>query len=114
LVSQKLWATSPLIINYFSENLLIMNDMIDDEQTPIDGEVPTSGVPSREDGEILESEDEVDADAIRNARTIITISFDNRDPPRVAPARLAFSFPDARDNLDPEEDPKPRAIRPLN
>jgi hypothetical protein len=91
-----------------------MNDMIDDEHTPFDGEVPTLGVPSREDGEISESEDEVDADDIRNARTVITTDLDNREPPRAAPARLTFSLPDARGNLDPEEDPKPRATRPLD
>ncbi len=29
-------------------------------------------------------------------------------------ARLTFSLPEARDNLNPEEDPKPRAIWPLD
>jgi hypothetical protein len=91
-----------------------MNDMIDDEQILFDGEVPTLGVPSRENGEISESEDEVGADDIRNARTVITTSFDNRDPPRAAPARLTFSLPDVRDKLDLEEVPKPRATRPLD
>ena len=69
---------------------------------------------SREEGEIFESEDEIDADANRNARTVITTELDNRDPPRVVPARLTFSLPVARGNLDPEEDPKPRATRPLD
>ena len=91
-----------------------MNDVIDDELTPFDGEVLTLGVPSRKDGEISESEDEVDADAIRNARIVITTSFDSRDHPRAAPARLTFSLPDARDEIDPEEDPKPRATRHLD
>ena len=61
-----------------------MNDVIVDEQTPFDGEVPTLDVPSREDGEISESEDEVDADA---------------------------SLPDARDNLGPEETLSP--VQPI-
>ncbi len=91
-----------------------MSDVIDDEQTPFDGGVPTLRVPSREDGEISESEDEVDADTIRNARTIIPTSCENRAPTRGAPARLTFSLPDVRDNMDPEEDSKPRATRPLD
>jgi hypothetical protein len=90
-----------------------MNDVIDDDQTPYDGEFPTLGVPSREDGDVSKSEDEVDADAISTLRIVITTSFDNLEPPRAAPARLNFSLPDARDNLDPEEEPKPRATGPL-
>ncbi len=78
-----------------------MNDLIDDEQTPFDGEVRTLGVSSREHGEISESEDEIDADAICNARTVRTTSLYNRDPPRDAPDRLTFSLPDARGNLEP-------------
>jgi len=76
-----------------------MNDLIDDEQTLFDGEVTTLGVSSSEDGEISESEDEIDADAIRNARTVITTSLHNRDPPRAAPDRLTFSLSDVRGNL---------------
>jgi hypothetical protein len=92
-----------------------MNDLIEDEQTPFDGGgYPIPDVSSREDGEISESEDELEADTIRNARTVITTNLDDRDPPRAAPARLTSSLPETRGNLNPEEDPKPLATRPLD
>ncbi len=87
LVSRKLWPTSLVIINFFSEHLEIVNDLIEDEQNSFDGRVPTLDVSNRDDGEISESEDELDADAIRNASTAIATDLDNRDPPRAAPAR---------------------------
>ena len=89
-----------------------MNDLIEDEQTPLDGGgVPLPDASTREEGEISESEDELDANDIRNARTMITTDLDNREPPRVAPARLTFSLPEPLGN---EEDPNPRATRPLD
>ena len=92
-----------------------MNDLIEDDQTLFDGGgVPILDVSSREDGEISESEYELDVDAIRNARTVITTDLNNRDPPHAAPARLTFSLPEARSNLNPEEEPKPRSARPLD
>ena len=88
-----------------------MNDLTESEQTPFDdGGIPLPDASSQEDGEISENEDELDADFIRNAGAMITIDLD-RDPPRTAPNNLTFSLPEARDNLNPAEDPRPRAIR---
>ena len=93
-----------------------MNDSIEDEQTPLDGgDVPLPDASSREDGdEISENDDELYANDIRNARTVITTDLDNREHPRAAPARLTFSFPKSLGNLSPEEYPKPRATRPFD
>ena len=92
-----------------------MNDFIEHEQTPLDnGGVPLPDAPTREEGEILESEDELDANDIRNARTVITSHLDSRKPPRAAPARLTFSLPEPLGNLSHEEDPEPRATRSLD
>ena len=69
---------------------------------------------SREDGEISENDDELDANGIRNARIVITTDLDNREPPRAAPASLIFSLPEPLGSLSPEEYPKPCATRPLD
>ena len=92
-----------------------MNDLIRDEQTPLDGgDVSLPNALTREEGEISESEDELDANDIRNARTMITTDLDIREPLRVVPARLTFILPEPLGNLSPEEDPKPRATRSLD
>ena len=70
-----------------------MSSVIEDENTPFEG----GGVPipvlatSREDGEISEEEDDINADFIRNATTVITTA---ADPPRAAPTRLTFGLPE--------------------
>ena len=92
-----------------------MNDSIEDEQTPLDGGgVPLPDASSWEDGDISENDDELDANVIRNARTVITTDLDNRESPRAAPARLTFGLPEPLGNLSPEKYPKPRANRPLD
>jgi len=91
-----------------------MNDLIESDQTPLDGGgSPLPDASTREEGEISESDEELDADFIRNAHTMITTELD-REPPRVAPARLTFILPEARVSIEPEEDPRPRATRPLD
>ena len=91
-----------------------MNDLIDDEQTPLDGGgVPLPNSSTREEGEISESDEELDADFIRNAHTLITADLD-REPPCATPARLTFSLPEARVSVEPEEGPRPRVTRPLD
>ena len=77
-----------------------MSDVIEDEQTPFEGGgVPIpDGATSREEGEISEEEDDIDADFIHNAACVITIA---ADPPRAAPTRLTFSLPEARDTEAP-------------
>ena len=70
-----------------------MSSVIEDENTPFEG----GGVPipvlatSREEGEISKEEDDINADFIRNATTLITTV---ADPPRVAPTRLSFGLPE--------------------
>ena len=67
-----------------------MNDLIDDEQTPLDGGgVPLPNSSTREEGKISESDEELDADFIRNAHAVITTDLD-KEPPRAAPARLTL------------------------
>jgi hypothetical protein len=92
-----------------------MNDLIDDEQTPLDGGgVPLPNSSTREKGEISESDEELDADFIRNGTTVITTDLGARELPRAAPTRLTFSLPEARGKPNPEEDPMPRATRQLD
>ena len=92
-----------------------MNDLIDGEQTPLDGGgVPLPYSSTREEGEISESDEELDADFIRNGTTVITTDLGARELPRAAPTRLTFSLPEARGNPNPEEDPMPRATRQLD
>ena len=92
-----------------------MNDLIDDEETPLDGEgVPLQDSSTREEGEISESDEELDADFIRNGTEVITTDLGARELPRAAPTRLTFSLPEARSNPNPEEDPMPRANRQLD
>ena len=70
-----------------------MSSVIEDENTPFEG----GGVPipvlatSREEGEISEEEDDINADFIRNATTVITIA---ADTPRAAPTLLTFGLPE--------------------
>ena len=50
-----------------------MNDVIESEQTPLDGGgIPLLYASSREEGEISEDEEELDADFLRSARAVIT------------------------------------------
>ncbi len=73
-----------------------MIDSIEDDQTPLDGGgVPLPDASTREEGEISQSDQELHADFIRNAYTMITTELDI-EPPRA------------------EEDPRPRATRPLD
>ncbi len=74
-------------------------------------------LPVTEDGEVSESEDEIDADFLRNAKTVVTPfvdSFDERVPPRAASARLNFHIPNDSDALGFEENPRPSTTRPLD
>ncbi len=94
-----------------------MSDLIQYEDNPFNGGVSKRGDPKSAEEEISESEDEVDADFIRNAKTVVAPSvdsFDARVPPRAAPARLTFHLPDAKDTQDSEEDPSPGTTQPLN
>ena len=92
-----------------------MKDVIESEQTPLDGGgVPLPDASSREEGEISESEEELDADFIRNASAVITTDLGACELPCAAPARLTFNLPEARGNPNPEEDPIPRATRQLD
>ena len=90
--------------------------MIDDELTPLDGggvPLPDSSTPF--EGEILESDEELDADFIRNGTTSITTDLGARELPRAALTRLiTFSLPETRGNPYPEQDPMPRATRQLD
>jgi hypothetical protein len=80
-------------IFFFYFYLYIMSSVIEDENTPFEG----GGVPipvvatSREEGEISEEEDDINADFIRNATTVITTA---SDPPRAALTRLTFGLPE--------------------
>jgi hypothetical protein len=92
-----------------------MNDVIESEQTPLDGGgVPLPDASSREEGEISESEEELDADFIRTASTFITTDLGACELPRAAPARLILSVPEARGNPNPDVGPIPRATRQLD
>ena len=72
-----------------------MNDFIEDEQTPFEGGgVPIPGAANREDGEISVEEDDMDADFMRNATSVVR-GLGDRNPSRVAPTRLTFSLPEA-------------------
>ena len=89
-----------------------MNDLIDDELTPLDGGgVPFPHSSTREKGEISESDEELDADVIRNGTTVITTELGVRELPRAVPTRLTFNGPEARGYPNPEQDPMPRATR---
>jgi hypothetical protein len=86
-----------------------MNDVIDSEQTPLDGGgFPLPDASSREESEISEDEEELDADFIRNASAVINTDLGACELPRAAPTRLTFSLPEARGNPNPEENPVAR------
>jgi hypothetical protein len=92
-----------------------MNDLIDDEETPLDGEgVPLQDSSTREEGEISESDEELDADFIRSGTTVITTDLGACELPRAAPTRLTFSLLEARGNPNPVENPMFRATRQLD
>ena len=92
-----------------------MNDLIDDEQNSLDGGgVPLPNSLTWEEGEISESDEEFDADLIRNGTTIITTDLGARELLRAAPTRLTFSLPEARGNSNPEENPMSRTSRQLD
>ena len=91
-----------------------MNDLMESEQTPLDGGgIRLPDASTREEGEISEDEDDIDADFIRNATTVITTDLD-RLPPHDTPNRLTFNLPEARIGIEPEEHARPRATRPLD
>ena len=69
---------------------------------------------TREDGEISESDEELDADFIRSGTIVITAGLGACELPRAAPIRLAFSLPEARGNPNPEENPMHRGNRQLD
>ena len=50
-----------------------MNDVSESEQTPLDGGgILLPDASSREEGEVSEDEEELDADFLRSARAVIT------------------------------------------
>ena len=79
-----------------------MNDLIDDEHTPLDGGgVPLPDSSIREEVEISESDEELDADFIRNGTTVITTDLGALELPRAAPTCLTFGLPEARGKPNP-------------
>ncbi len=91
-----------------------MNNRALYEDSLFDGGVSIRDAPTSAEEEILESEDEVDADFIRHAMTVVAPPADSIDWDAPPPARLTFHLPDCRDTIRSEGEPSPGTARPLN